>query len=165
MGLIEQYAALHRQGKFLGLSVLKFADEIGELIKQCGCETLLDYGSGQGHQYLPPHSLDKKWGVEVQCYDPAVDGMNTFNSAWSFDAVICSDVLEHIPEDQVQQTLGLVFGFAKRLVFLTVCCRAARKTFPDGSNVHVTIKPYDWWFDAINRVAPPGIQWVLRETP
>jgi hypothetical protein len=164
--LISQYRALHAQGKFLGLSVLKFADEIGELIKQYDVKTVLDYGSGQGHQYMPPHSLQKKWGVEVTCYDPAVEGLDYFNSAWSFGAVICSDVLEHIPEDQIDQKLALLFGFARKFVFLTTCPRPAKKTFPDGTNLHVTIKPKEWWEAKIKpHVERTGIVCVHRETP
>lgn len=168
MDLIEQYRALHSQGKFLGLSVLKFADEIGELVKQYDVKTVLDYGSGQGHQYMPPHSLQKKWGVDVTMYDPAVRGLDVLPKEM-FGAVICSDVLEHIPEDKIDATLAEIFDRATKFVFLTVCCRPAKKTFPDGTNVHVTVKAKMWWEEKIAAAArarsyPPMPVW-LRETP
>lgn len=162
MSLLDQYRALHAQGKFLGLSVLKFADEIGEIVKQHGVETVLDYGSGQGYQYMPPHSLDKKWGVDVTMYDPAVPGLDTLPDK-KFDMVICSDVLEHIPIDDVGAVLHDVFSRAEKFVFLTVCCRAAKKTLPDGRNTHVTIRPMEWWTDFVAGYAV--VPHVLRETP
>lgn len=166
--LIEQYRALHAQGKFLGLSVLKFADEIGELIKQYDVKTVLDYGSGQGHQYMPPHSLQKKWGVDVTMYDPAVDGLDVLTKE-TFGAVICTDVLEHVPESEIPILLASVFSRATKFVFLTVCCRPAKKTFPDGTNVHVTVKALPWWEEIIATAAKgrsnPPMPVYLRETP
>lgn len=165
MNLIEQYRALHAQGKFQGLSVLKFADEIGDLIKQYGAETLLDYGSGQGHQYMPPHSLDKKWGVNVTMYDPAVEGLTDLPME-KWDVVLCSDVLEHIPEDGLSKVFNETFSRAIRFVYFTVCARPAKKTFPDGTNVHVTLKPMEWWQAEIEKYQNTfGIRFFLRETP
>ena len=162
MDLIEQYKEMHRNGAFKGFSVLKFADEIGSLIKQYGIETVLDYGSGQGLQYLPPHSLDKKWGVDVRMYDPAVPGLDTLPDK-KFDMVICSDVLEHVPMDDVPDLLNSIFSYAERFAFLTVCTRPAKKTLPDGRNVHITLAPLDVWEATIaNHAKAP---FVLRETP
>lgn len=165
MDLIEQYRALHQQGKFLGLSVLKFADEIGELIRAYEVKTVLDYGSGQGHQYMPPHSLQKKWDVDVTMYDPAVEGLDNLPIG-KWGAVICSDVLEHVPENDLPTMFNRIFARAHRFVFLTVCTRPAKKTFPDGTNVHITLKPMAWWEEEIEKYRKTyGTKWYLRETP
>ena len=161
MSLLDQYRTLHAQGKFLGLSVVKFADDIAKTIEDAGCKTALDFGAGQGHQYMPPHSLDKKWGVDVTCYDPAVWGMEKLPPG-PFDAVLCSDVLEHILEEDIELTLKEIFARATKFVFLTVCCRPAKKKLPNGQNVHVTIKPMAWWE---NQLSAAPVRWILRETP
>jgi hypothetical protein len=165
MSLLDQYRALHAQGKFLGLSVLKFADEIGALVKEHGIKTVLDYGSGQGYQYMPPHSLDKKWGVDVTMYDPAVPGLDELPGG-KFDMVICSDVLEHVPEEEITPMIEGIYKLATKYVFFTVCCRAAKKTLPDGRNTHVTIRPMGWWANKIAEAgADTNIEASLLETP
>lgn len=163
MGLIDQYRVMHAQGHFKGLSVLKFADEIGALCQQYGCKTMLDYGAGQGHQYMPPHSLDKKWGANVTMYDPAVQGLDVL-SPGPFDCVICTDVLEHVPLLELSALFENVFARAKMFAFFTVCTRGAKKHLPNGQNCHVTIMPMDWWDEEIRKFSG-GLPWVLRETP
>jgi hypothetical protein len=162
MDLIDQYRILHAQGKFQGLSVLKFADEIEKICKGYGAKTLLDYGSGQGAQYLPPHSLDKKWGVDVTMYDPAVTGLDVLPEG-KFDIVLCSDVLEHVPLLGLPKVFNDIFSRAKTFAFLTVCCRGAKKHLPNGQNAHVTIMPMDWWKAEIMQHATCNFE--LRETP
>lgn len=162
MDLIEQYKQMHSAGFFKGVSVEKFADEIESICKGYGAETLLDYGSGQGIQYLPPRSLDKKWGVDVTMYDPAVPGLETLPDK-KFDIVICTDVLEHVPEEDLPTLFENIFSRAKTFVFLTVCCREAKKKLPDGRNCHVTIKPMDWWRAEAMKYAKCNFE--LRETP
>lgn len=162
MGLIDQYRQMMAKGHFNGLSVLKFKDEIGSIIAERNLKTLLDYGSGQGHQYMPPHDLQKEWDVDVTMYDPSVSGLDTLPYG-KFDIVICSDVLEHIPLLEIPALLDNIFSRAKHFVFLTVCCRGAKKILPNGQNAHVTIMPLDWWEEQIKEKA--DVPFVLRETP
>ena len=162
LSLIPQYQQMHAQGKFPGLSVLKFADEIGAICTEYGISTILDYGSGRGDQYLPPHSLDKRWGADVTMYDPAVAGIDWLPPD-QFDLVLCSDVLEHVPLQELPALFENIFSRAKHRVFLTVCCRGAKKNLPNGQNAHVTIMPMDWWEAEIRKYATKPF--ILRETP
>jgi hypothetical protein len=74
-------------------------------------------------------------------------------------------VLEHIPEFQLNAFVTGLFDRADRLVWAAVCCRAARKTFPDGTNVHVTLHPIDWWRDLFERVADESrVEWTLVQS-
>ena len=64
-----------------------------------GAKTLLDYGAGQGWQYTEEcyHVL---WNIMPTLYDPAVAAFHVKPSQ-RFDGVICTDVLEHIPEAEL----------------------------------------------------------------
>lgn len=170
--LIKRYRALAAAGEALrGLTMLRYADAIGSLLKEYKAKTVLDYGCGAGDAYRPPYEVHLQWGIERPIpYDPAfpkyarpVEGR--------FDAVICIDVLEHLTDDNYLQVLDALFEHAGKLLFVTVCCRSAQKYFPDGTNLHTLVRPFWWWememADAAKRTgaAARGVHWQLRETP
>lgn len=161
MNLTQQYRALHERGHFQGLSVLKFKDQIKDLIDEFDATSLLDYGSGQGRQYYD-HSLDEYWGLTPTLYDPAVPGIDVLPNG-TFDGVVCSDVLEHLEETWVPQVLERLFSYANKFVFMSVCPRPAKKLLPDGRNVHLTVRPEEWWREQIERVADKHFQLEITE--
>jgi len=153
-------------GNFHGLSVLQHQHYIGQFIKITNSKTLLDFGCGRGDAYRSPHKVHHQWGLsrkDVRLYDPAFK-RDDMLPVGKFDVVICSDVLEHIPEDEVEAFVTRLFSYTKRGVWASVCCRPAKKTFPDGTNLHVTVKPFEWWYDVFKKVA--GLTpFQLVETP
>lgn len=162
MILIDQYKKMHEEGAFRGLSALHFAADIAEHCRRIGIKSLLDYGCGAGDQYRKPYEIQGWWGIEQLClYDPATKF--DMPPLRKFDAVICTDVLEHIPESEIDLTLSHMLWFAEKFAFLTVCCRPAHKNLPNGMNCHVTIKPMEWWRVKIAERAK--CEWILRETP
>jgi hypothetical protein len=81
--------------------------------------------------------------------------------------VICSDVLEHVPEAEVPMFVERLFKRARKHVWASVCCRPAKKTFPGTQvNLHVTLQPVSWWsawFEDCSRMH--GVPFTLVETP
>ena len=59
--------------------------------------------------------------------------------------MICTDVLEHCPEDDVPWIVDELFGYANMFVFANVACYPAHKVLPNGENAHCTIQPPEWW--------------------
>jgi hypothetical protein len=160
---------------FPGKSLPAQAPFIKRLIKGTGAATILDYGSGKGRQYHPYRIADPVEGVEypdirsywgvpaIQCYDPAYQPFMQLPSG-KFDGVVCTDVLEHCPEEDVPWILGELFGYATKFVFTNVACFPAGKTLPSGGNAHCTIKPVRWWEEQLERAArtKPGVVYELR---
>jgi 2-polyprenyl-3-methyl-5-hydroxy-6-metoxy-1,4-benzoquinol methylase len=163
MRLIEEYRRMHAARLYPGTSILPWGPSIGHLVRRSGAVTLLDYGCGAGEQYTV-HKLHKRWGVRPVLYDPAVCGLDRKPES-RFDGVICTDVLEHVPEDDLLAVVADLAGFARHWCFVTVCCRPAKKSFADGTNVHVTIRPFGWWQKRLGAFfAGSGARLVLRET-
>lgn len=165
--ILRQYRAMAATGlHFRGLTVMQHEEAIRLLVQRHKARTILDYGAGAGEAWDKPFQLHKRLGVErPTLYDPAFKH-NTL-PACQFHGVICSDVLEHVPEAAVPGLISRLFGYAERFVFASVCCRPAGKTFPDGTNLHVTVRPYGWWAEKFEELSPSrkGVEWVLTETP
>lgn len=151
---------------FYGLSIVQHAPQIGALVRSTGAKTLLDYGSGRGDAYRRPFEIHKAWGVDKPVlYDPAFPEHDVLPpSGFQFDGVLCSDVLEHVPETEVEAFVDELFALSRGFVWASVCCRPAKKFFPDGTNLHVTLKPLEWWRRVFDN-ASCGTDWVLVETP
>lgn len=173
MTLIDQYRKLAAGGYALrGLTVLAYADEIGALIRQYGAKTLLDYGCGAGDAYRSPHKLHERWGVKRPTpYDPAFPKYAR-PVAGEFDGVFSIDVLEHLAdEDEARHVVHTLFGHAEHFVFASHCSRPAKKSWPDGTNLHSLIRPAQWWealfaeAGTAARLTGRNVHWQLRETP
>jgi hypothetical protein len=151
----EPRLGLAAQQTFPGNSLLPHVARIGELIAATGAKTVLDYGCGKGLQYHPQKimvngqcvadGIAEFWGVdEVRCYDPGYAPFRALPEG-SFDGVVCTDVLEHCPEQDLAWILDEIFDYARAFVYLNVACFPAKKTLPNGENAHVTVQPADWW--------------------
>lgn len=168
--LIPRYREMAADGgNFLGLSILQHRKQIGKLMRKYGAVTLLDYGCGRGDAYSSPHKIYRDWGLkrhEITLYDPAFPRHDKLPGR-RFDIVLCSDVLEHVPEEDTERFVGDLFNHAKVHVWASVCTRAAKKTFPSGENLHVTVKPLQWWLDTFDQVKLlfPFLSYTLVETP
>jgi hypothetical protein len=177
------YRAMHENGEtflgippadtFPGFSLAPQAERIKHLIERTKALTILDYGSGKGRQYDPQPFTDKSgkrwasiidyWDVdEVVCYDPCYPPFSKLPGG-KFDGAICTDVLEHCPEEDIPWIVEEIFAYTSRFVFANVACYPARKRLPTGENAHCTIKPVEWWRETIERIAGarPDIKWEV----
>lgn len=180
--LLEQYRALHADGDpakgipagamFDGRSLPRQASRIKALVAKTGARALLDYGCGKGAVYRAPrfaegpqmwNGIREYWGVErVHCYDPGYAPYSELPGG-TFEGVICTDVLEHCPEEDLSWIVGELFGYAGRFVFANVACYPAGKTLPNGENAHCTIKPAAWWQAILGQASAgrPGLMWEV----
>lgn len=170
--MLAMYQALHVNGDainnippeqtFDGRSLPPHALAIQGLIRQFGVRTLLDYGAGKGSAYrddrilqLPNgqsvSGLKQLWGVnQITLYDPGYPPHAALPNG-KFDAVICTDVLEHVPEEDVDWVVEELFAFTGRILFACVACYEASKRLPNGDNVHITVKTPGWWTDLFHK--------------
>jgi hypothetical protein len=134
---LEQAKQYHKDdNKWQGIALKKFIPDINQIIKDKGIETILDYGCGKA-KYHP-----EEWNATK--YDPAVPEYQN-KPTDKFDLVISTDVLEHIPVDNLKDAIDEIFNYSKKWVFISVCCRKAIAILPNGYNAHATIESAKWW--------------------
>lgn len=167
--------SVQRTGKpektFVGKSLIEHIPHIAGLARETGAQSILDYGSGKASLYhdhpdKAPGSRYKvrpEWpGVMVTCYDP---GYEPFAEPYGdhYDGVITTDVLEHIPEEDIAWVLDELFARAGLFVYAVAACYPAKKLLPDGTNAHCTLQPPDWWVGQMSQVARrhPDVRWML----
>jgi SAM-dependent methyltransferase len=181
--LQKMYRSMHQVGAtatgqspeqtFPGMSLLPHLERIRALIGRTGARNVLDYGCGKGQQYAPGHVKDADgkaydsvidlWDVDyVHCYDPCHEPYSKLPEG-RFDAVICTDVLEHCPEQDVPWILDEIFAYAERCVYASIACYPAKKHLPNGENAHCTIRPVDWWREHIRTASAknPEVVWEI----
>lgn len=170
--MIEQYRSLHsKRSRYPGISLLPHVDRIGALIAATGARTLLDYGCGKATLHKAAlllrddgsvvHSLREYWGVKaVRRYDPAIERFAQLPDK-PVDGVICTDVLEHCPEADIDWIVAELFGLARQFVFASIAAYPARAVLPNGENAHCTVRPAAWWRRRFDRAARPGVRWEL----
>jgi len=156
---VDQYKIKHAEGytEIYQLSPsFNSKHRIKEMLEKCEAKTLLDYGISSGtqyevgrlHEYL---ELDSYAG-----YDPAVEKYNQ-KPQGKFDAVLCYDVLEHVPEDSIDYVIQDIFSYVDKVALFKMGLGKATAVLPNGENAHITIKPLDWWKEKISQHKPDGI--------
>lgn len=149
MDNIDQYKKFHSMddGHYWGDMLRYNAHHIGRLVEETESKTLLDFGCGKGKQYLVEEE-HKSWGIMPHLYDPGVEEFSVLPND-VFDGVISTDVMEHIPEENIQDSLKEIFERAEKFVFLAISTRPAKTILPNGDNAHCTVKPIEWWHEQV----------------
>jgi len=154
---LEQHKMIFH--KFTGQSLSPHIVKIKHLIDKYECSSVLDYGCGNALEYIHNKVHEKVWNVSAVWYDPNHNKFNYLPDK-EFDGVICTDVMEHIPEESVSTVLNRIFNRAKKFVFFNISIRKAAKTLPNGENAHVTVMPSSWWDDEIKKANTKNIHVV-----
>ena len=154
---IEQYKQYHaeKNTNYPGNNLKPQLHHIKDLVKDTNAKTLLDYGCGKGLQYTE-WKHHEELGVMPALYDPAVPEYENLPDG-PFDGVYSTDVLEHIPKEQLPQTIMEICSRAQRFVFLAICTRPALAVLPSGENAHCTVEPIAFWKKMVETYTPKPI--------
>ena len=130
-----------------------------KLLKSCGKVKLVaDIGCGRGIFF---DKLQKK-GLQVIGMDPSMVIVNSRKSPFIvqgtcdntpfandlFDVVFCLDVLEHIPEKLISDSLRELYRISKKYLIISA---ASHEDIVENLKVHVSVKPYPEWEKIISK--------------
>ena len=163
--LINSYKILHKEeGKFKGISLVPLVPTLIDITKENKCKTLLDYGCGKAIPYSKEEcqSIGLRKPVQEQCnlksfdlYDPAYPKYSKLPNK-KYDAVVCTDVLEHVAEQDLDWVLTEILSYSKKIVFLNISCQHALKHFNEGKfkgkNVHISVFDKKWWMSKVGSI-------------
>ena len=154
---IEEYKKYHaeRETNYPGNNLKPQLHHIKDLVQDTNAKTLLDYGCGKGLQYTE-WKHHEELGVMPALYDPAVPEYENLPDG-PFDGVYSTDVLEHIPKEDIPRTIMEIFGRAERFVFLAICTKPALAVLPSGQNAHCTVEPMEFWKKMVETYTPKPI--------
>ncbi len=163
--LIKEYKNAHENGirkknsfisdsnTFNGKSLRPWIKNIKNIISNSNSGSILDYGCGKAKYYFNEFELENQkyknlyeyWNnPEIKLFDPGVEKFSDYPIK-KYDGVICTDVLEHVLINDLDNIVRDIFSFANKFVFFVIATELDTKFFPNGQNVHVTVKNESWW--------------------
>lgn len=137
--LVEQYRVLHEQNERFGAGSRHF-DYVQMILNYCGFRQVIDFGCGKG---VLADQVAQSGVAECARYDPAVKGVDMLPDR-EFDAVINTDVLEHVPESELAGVLSTFKALSQNAVIIPHLAKA-REILPNGENAHCTIMSPEKW--------------------
>ena len=161
---IEEYKKYHAElnTNYPGNNLKPQLHHIKDLVKDTKAESLLDFGCGKGLQYTK-YNHHEDLGIMPALYDPAVPEYDTLPDG-PFDGIISTDVMEHIPKEQIPETFDKIFSRANKFVFLGIATAPANAILPNGDNAHCTVEPISWWETMVERYAPKKVCTHIQTT-
>lgn len=122
---------------------------------------LIDFGAGTGRGALMLHNL----GYDVtmidiadNCLDAVVEdeigNRLVIGNLWEDIDLpraaegFCTDVMEHIPPDKVEEVIRNTLNLCDR-VFFHICLRDDHFGKELGEHLHLTVRPFVWWRDLL----------------
>jgi|TARA_R100001530_G_scaffold1283_4_gene2255 hypothetical protein len=174
--LVGEYINLHENGNetipadkmFNGISLIYYIPDLMEVVlNKEKAKSILDYGCGKGKLYSSTEyntlNLDKKgrrlkdslpnlWQLDYyDLYDPGYKEYSKLPKG-KYDGVICTDVIEHIDENDCDWILDEIFSYGRKFIYVTIACYQALKTFDNGKNVHVNVQTPEYWKKKLDKL-------------
>lgn len=143
---VDQYKEIHRKHAGYGQGGNAHHLYLATIMYVLGFHDAIDFGCGKGGL---ANQLGGNLGFTCARYDPAIPGIDVLPEK-TFDVVVNTDVLEHVPEAGLD---GVLRDFRKLSTSAIVIPHLgkARRILPNGENAHCTIKTPAEWMSVFKR--------------
>jgi 2-polyprenyl-3-methyl-5-hydroxy-6-metoxy-1,4-benzoquinol methylase len=130
---------LHAQRPGYGARGKNRKTKVLSLAERFNCAGVLDYGCGKGTLETALKGI-----LTVVSYDPCVEAF--CKDPEPQDLLVCTDVLEHIEEELLENVLTHIASKTKKVAWLRINTTPdTTKTLPDGTNPHRCLHAHKWW--------------------
>lgn len=140
---IRHYKAIHDSNPSYGAGSRHYGFVFPILI-YCRSRAVIDYGCGKG---VLADQLTKSSHLRCEKYDPAVPGYD-IKPLRKFDCLINTDVLEHVPDAELDATLRNFPDLSDNAIVIPHL-KKARQVLPNGENAHCTLKSPSEWVEVL----------------
>ena len=149
-----EYRRIHsyrQKAHMIGEQVMFHAWEIQNLTMEHPGSRMMDFGCGKAYPYTQ-RNLGKLFFVDdILLYDIGIERYSRKPKQSEFTSVISCDVLEHIPEELIDETFSYWYHNKMEFVFATIAAYPANATLSDGTNAHVNQNNWEWWHKKIKQ--------------
>lgn len=138
----EQLTRLHNERSW-GADGAKHAEAVRAIVTAIEPQTILDYGCSENKlaEALKP--------IRVSGYDPGIPERAKMPKPC--DLVICTDVLEHVEPDKIDNVLDHIYRLTGKAAYFVISTRSANAVLPDGRNAHLLVEPAAWWLEKLEK--------------
>lgn len=150
MEKLDLYKTVHKINPHYGRGGVELFPVIAEFVQFLSPKSILDYGCGKGNLV---RTLTQNYpAINVYGYDPAIEEFDKLPKD-KVDFVINTDVLEHIPEYELPETIAKISSLSKN-VFFHLHHGKASFTLPNGENAHCTVWPPEKYYALLSEFFP-----------
>lgn len=151
----KEYQLIHDTsggvGKMIGEQIVYHVWDIQRLTDEHPGTTILDFGCGKCYGYLNKR-IHKLWNYkDIILYDIGIEKYSKKPEQSEFQSVVSVDVLEHIPQEQIDEVFKYWYHANTEFVFATIAAYPARAELSDGTNAHVNQNEWAWWQQKIKK--------------
>ena len=137
---VELYKKLYEIKPNYGRTSIFLYNKISPILKELNVKKLLDYGCGKSELYL---KLEEDLKIKVFRYDPAITGLEKLPNE-KVDFVICTDVLQHVPFNEIYEVLEKIKEFSENC-FFQINCIEHKTLLPNGEKANCTVLSKSCW--------------------
>lgn len=153
--------AMHAQHTGWAKSGPRFLAQVSAMIDEHQPRHALDYGCGKGALAQELHA--KYPALPICLYDPGIEQFA--KEPLPCDFVICTDVLEHIEPELIENVLAHIASLTKLCAYFVVHTGDCGHKLPDGRAAHILQRDQVWWeAKLIEAYRPLGFELTFKDT-
>jgi cyclopropane fatty-acyl-phospholipid synthase-like methyltransferase len=153
----DKYSSLYSNGYpdgtpiyLVNLFNLKYSEKVIDL--GCGLGSLSNHFKNYTGVDISNWVISRNRDVRVngEYYHESLSDLSFFHDQ-EYDSVICSDVMEHIPENKVIEVLNSISLLTSRKFYFEINILPSSYVDSNGDNLHLTLWSTDKWIEELKK--------------